>query len=123
MSSAEVCELARRGGPNCTIHSLRHFFRTFCTNAAIPERVLDCWLGHAPDKWRNAKRVPPFIRRNPFISHDLLQRRAWDSNPQPLAGHLISSREIVFSQYSVDLPLPVFLEDSETQSTHEFSED
>ena len=33
------------------------------------------------------------MRRNLFCFHELLQRRAWDSNPQPLAGHLISSQE------------------------------
>lgn len=33
-----------------TVHSLRHFFRTFTVNAGVPERVVDNWLGHAPDK-------------------------------------------------------------------------
>jgi integrase len=33
-----------------TIHSLRHFFETFCVNAGIPQRVIDSWLGHASDK-------------------------------------------------------------------------
>lgn len=28
------------------VHSLRHFFRTFCTNAGIPERAIDVWMGH-----------------------------------------------------------------------------
>ncbi|HEX3658549.1 MAG TPA: site-specific integrase [Pirellulales bacterium] len=33
-----------------TIHSLRHFFRTHCTNSRVQERVIDIWLGHAHDK-------------------------------------------------------------------------
>ena len=33
-----------------TIHSLRHFMRTFCVNAGVPERVVDLWLGHASDR-------------------------------------------------------------------------
>ena len=28
------------------VHSLRHFFRTFCTNSRIPERAVDVWMGH-----------------------------------------------------------------------------
>lgn len=32
------------------IHSLRHFFETFCVNAGIPQRVIDTWLGHRSDK-------------------------------------------------------------------------
>ncbi len=32
------------------IHSLRHFFETHCVNAAIPQRVIDTWLGHRSDK-------------------------------------------------------------------------
>jgi integrase len=38
----------REGG--FTVHSLRHFFRTFTTNAGIPERVIDIWMGHASDR-------------------------------------------------------------------------
>jgi len=33
-----------------TIHSLRHFFETFCVNNGIPQRVIDTWLGHRSDK-------------------------------------------------------------------------
>jgi integrase len=33
-----------------TLHSLRHFFETFAVNAAIPQRVVDTWLGHRSDK-------------------------------------------------------------------------
>lgn len=33
-----------------TIHSLRHFFETFCVNAGIPQRVIDTWLGHSSDR-------------------------------------------------------------------------
>jgi integrase len=33
-----------------TIHSLRHFFETFCVNARIPQRVIDTWLGHRSDQ-------------------------------------------------------------------------
>jgi integrase len=32
------------------IHSLRHFFETFCANAGIPQRAVDTWLGHHSDK-------------------------------------------------------------------------
>ena len=32
-----------------TVHSLRHFFRTFTTNAGVPERMVNMWVGHAPD--------------------------------------------------------------------------
>ena len=34
---------------------------------------------------------PPATRRNPFLNKGLSQRRARESNPQPLAGHHISS--------------------------------
>ncbi len=33
-----------------TVHSFRHFVRTFMVNSGIPERVVDIWLDHAPDK-------------------------------------------------------------------------
>lgn len=33
-----------------TIHTMRHFFRTFATNAGVPERMIYKWLGHAPDR-------------------------------------------------------------------------
>ena len=33
-----------------TVHSLRHFFETFCVNARIPQRVIDTWLGHRSDQ-------------------------------------------------------------------------
>lgn len=33
-----------------TVHSLRHFFETFCVNAGIPQRVIDAWLGHSSDR-------------------------------------------------------------------------
>jgi integrase len=33
-----------------TLHSLRHFFETFSVNAAIPQRVVDAWLGHSSDR-------------------------------------------------------------------------
>lgn len=32
------------------IHSLRHFFETFTTNNAVPQRVVDTWLAHAGDR-------------------------------------------------------------------------
>lgn len=32
------------------IHSLRHFFETFCVHAGVPQRVIDTWLGHRGDK-------------------------------------------------------------------------
>jgi integrase len=33
-----------------TIHSLRHFFKTFCINAGIPKPVVDTWQGHHGDR-------------------------------------------------------------------------
>lgn len=33
-----------------TLHSLRHFFETFCVNNNIPQRAVDAWLGHGSDK-------------------------------------------------------------------------
>jgi integrase len=33
-----------------TLHSMRHFFETFCTNEGIPQRVVDAWLGHLGDQ-------------------------------------------------------------------------
>ena len=33
-----------------TIHSLRHFFRTFTTNNGVPERMVNMWVGHSPDR-------------------------------------------------------------------------
>jgi integrase len=33
-----------------SIHSLRNSFETICVNAAIPQRVVDTWLGHRTDK-------------------------------------------------------------------------
>jgi integrase len=33
-----------------SIHSLRNSFETTCVNAAIPQRVVDTWLGHRSDK-------------------------------------------------------------------------
>jgi integrase len=32
------------------VHSLRHFFETFCINSGVPQRAVDVWMGHAPDK-------------------------------------------------------------------------
>ena len=29
------------------VHSLRHFFETFCINSRIPQPVVDAWMGHA----------------------------------------------------------------------------
>ncbi len=33
-----------------TVHSLRRFFRTSAVSANVPERVVDMWIGHEPDK-------------------------------------------------------------------------
>ena len=30
-----------------TIHSLRHFFKSFAVNHGVPERAVDVWLGHS----------------------------------------------------------------------------
>jgi len=32
------------------VHSLRHFFETYCVNVGIPQRVVDVWMGHTGDK-------------------------------------------------------------------------
>lgn len=37
-----------------TIHSLRHFFETYCVNAGVPQRVVDAWMGHEGDKSMSA---------------------------------------------------------------------
>lgn len=56
-----------------TIHSLRHFFETFCVNAGIPQRVIDTWLGHRADKSMAAvyyslgdEESQAFMRKVPF---------------------------------------------------------
>ena len=36
----------RAGITGFSVHSLRHFFNTFCVNAGIPERVVRAWMGH-----------------------------------------------------------------------------
>lgn len=33
-----------------TVHSLRHSFETICTNAGVPQRAVDTWLGHRSDR-------------------------------------------------------------------------
>lgn len=38
---------ARAGIKGFTVHSLRHFFKTFCINHAIPREIVDRWQGHA----------------------------------------------------------------------------
>ena len=38
----------KKGG--FSIHSLRNSFETICVNAAIPQRVVDTWLGHRTDR-------------------------------------------------------------------------
>jgi integrase len=38
----------KKGG--FSIHSLRNSFETICVNAAIPQRVVDTWLGHRSDR-------------------------------------------------------------------------
>lgn len=43
-------EIPRGRVEGFTIHSLRHFMRTFAVNAGVPERVVDIWLGHATDR-------------------------------------------------------------------------
>lgn len=46
----------------------------------------------SPQTSRMPKRAPPTKRRNPLLSKHFLKRRARDSNPQPVARHLISSQ-------------------------------
>ncbi len=43
----------KKGG--FTIHSLRHFFKTFCINAGIPKPVVDTWQGHHGDQSVSAR--------------------------------------------------------------------
>lgn len=38
---------ARVGITGFTLHSLRHFFKSFTVNAGVPERAVDQWLGHS----------------------------------------------------------------------------
>ena len=38
----------KKGG--FSIHSLRNSFETICVNTAIPQRVVNTWLGHRTDK-------------------------------------------------------------------------
>ena len=38
----------RHGG--FTVHSFRHSFKAICVNAGVPERAIDCWLGHRADQ-------------------------------------------------------------------------
>ena len=38
---------ARAGITGFTLHSLRHFFKSFCVNNRVPERAVDQWLGHS----------------------------------------------------------------------------
>lgn len=33
-----------------TLHGLRGFFETFCNNNLVPQRAIDCWLGHRSDQ-------------------------------------------------------------------------
>jgi integrase len=40
---------AGRKADGFVLHSLRHFFETFCVNARVPQRVVDTWLGHRAD--------------------------------------------------------------------------
>lgn len=39
-----------RNGGGFILHSLRHFFETFCVNSGIPQRVVDSWMGHRSDR-------------------------------------------------------------------------
>jgi integrase len=36
------------------VHSLRHFFETFCINNHVPQRAVDVWLGHVGDRSTSA---------------------------------------------------------------------
>ena len=48
LTAAGVAAGRKTGG--FSIHSLRNSFETICVNAAIPQRVVDTWLGHRSDK-------------------------------------------------------------------------
>lgn len=55
------------------LHSLRHFFETACVNAGIPQRAVDNWMGHAPDRSMgsiyytlNDDESQGFMKRVPF---------------------------------------------------------
>lgn len=38
-----------RADHGIVVHSLRHFFRTHCTNEGVPTYVIDEWMGHVGD--------------------------------------------------------------------------
>ena len=42
--------MAGRKQGGLVVHSLRHFFETTCVNAGVPQRAVDNWMGHAPDR-------------------------------------------------------------------------
>jgi len=48
LTATGVASGRKKGG--FSIHSLRNSFETICVNAAIPQRVVDTWLGHRSDK-------------------------------------------------------------------------
>jgi integrase len=55
------------------LHSLRHFFETACVNAGVPQRAVDNWIGHAPDRSMasiyyklNDEESQSFMARVPF---------------------------------------------------------
>jgi integrase len=39
-----------RKNSGLVLHSLRHFFETIGVNAGVPQRAVDNWMGHAPDR-------------------------------------------------------------------------
>jgi integrase len=55
------------------LHSLRHHFETACVNAGVPQRAVDNWMGHAPDRSMGSiyytlsdSESQQFMRRVPF---------------------------------------------------------
>jgi integrase len=65
--------VAGRKNDGLVVHSLRHFFETTCVNAGVPQRAVDNWMGHAPDRSMagiyyklNDDESQSFMKRVPF---------------------------------------------------------
>ena len=80
---------ARRAGiSGFTLHSLRHFFKTFTINSNVPDRVVDAWLHHTDGSvrggyyhpsWRASRK---FMDRVPFDLQDSASNSRDDTKPQ-----------------------------------------
>ena len=72
MAESLSLPVGRKNG-GFVVHSLRHFFRSFCTNKGIPERVIDLWQGHVGTRTTGAiyyhltaAESQEFMRKVPF---------------------------------------------------------